>query len=122
MGNRWLPGVNLFLPEVVSWEERHSVIAQLLYESAMCVGGISVKAMQFVGLRDDLPLGYREWFSKAQEETSICSPPSYVEEALAEFSNVRWEPEPRKSASIAQVHFGSWEDRHAVFKVRHEHV
>jgi len=127
--SRWLEGVNLPLPQaarVQSWEDRHSTIAQLLYEAAMRVGGISVKAMQFVGLRDDLPMGYREWFSKAQEATAIRSPPSYVKEVLAKagkgFEHMSWDPEPKKSASIAQVHFGSWQGRQAILKVQHPHV
>jgi len=127
--NRWLQWAKLPRPEaarVLPWDERHFAIAQLLYDSAMRVGGISVKAMQFVGLRDDLPMGYREWFSKAQEATAIRSPPSHVEKVLADackdFQHVSCEKEPVKSASIAQVHFGIWQGRQAVFKVQHPHV
>eukprot|EP00933_Yihiella_yeosuensis_P032197 TRINITY_DN25790_c0_g2_i2.p1 TRINITY_DN25790_c0_g2~~TRINITY_DN25790_c0_g2_i2.p1 ORF type:complete len:466 (+),score=89.32 TRINITY_DN25790_c0_g2_i2:154-1551(+) len=121
---RWLPGISNIFPETaLPWEERHERIAELLYKGAMRVGGISVKAMQFVGLRDDLPGGYRLWFSKAQEDTNLASSPEYVQALLLPLrSNLSWEERPFKSASIAQVHRGKWDGQPAIIKVQHAHV
>ena len=84
--------------------------------------GLPVKAMQFVGLRDDLPEGHRSWFSKAQEDTDFRSPESHVRQQLLPFADLRWDAEPVKSASIAQVHLAEWRGKPAVAKVQHQHV
>eukprot|EP00435_Cladocopium_sp_Y103_P016501 s1171_g4.t1 len=80
--------------------------------------------MQFVGLRDDLPDGYQQWFSKAQEDNKLRSPVDHVQQTLAAFGpNLTWNYEPLKSASIAQVHLDvTWGSRAAVAKVQHPHV
>ena len=122
---QWLPGVDRLLPDsTLSWPDRHRLIAELLYLSGMRLGGLPIKAMQFVGLRDDLPDGYQQWFSKAQEDNKLRSPPDHVQKTLAVFGpNLTWNYEPLKSASIAQVHLDvTWNGRAAVAKVQHPHV
>ena len=122
---QWLRGVDRLLPDsTLSWPDRHRLIAELLYLSGMRLGGLPIKAMQFVGLRDDLPDGYQQWFSKAQEDNKLRSPADHVQKTLAVFGpNLTWSYEPLKSASIAQVHLDvTWERRAAVAKVQHPHV
>ena len=103
----------------LSWADKHRLIAELLYLSGMRLGGLPIKAMEFVGLRDDLPDGYQQWFSKAQEDNKLRSPADHVQKTLAVFGpNLTWSYEPLKSASIAQVHLDvTWERRAAVAKV-----
>ena len=120
----YLPGsvTKYFQLSLLPWEDRHAHIAKLLYVGAMRLGGLPVKAMQFVGLRDDLPEGYRSWFSRAQEDTDFRSPESHVKQQLSSFADLRWDAEPVKSASIAQVHLAEWRGKPAVAKVQHQHV
>ncbi|CAE7765847.1 ABC1K8 [Symbiodinium sp. CCMP2592] len=126
--SRWVPGLASFWPSLetskLSWEERHHATAKLLYEVGLRLGGLPFKAMQFVGLRDDLPDGYRKWFSKAQENTEFFSPPEHVQRVLGAFGpSLHWSYEPKKSASIAQVHLkATWSGWPAVAKVQHAHV
>ena len=126
--SRWVPALAAFWPSLetskLSWEERHHAIAKLLYEVGLRLGGLPFKAMQFVGLRDDLPDGYRKWFAKAQENTEFFSPPEHVQRVLGAFGpSLHWSDEPKKSASIAQVHLkATWNGWPAVAKVQHAHV
>jgi len=108
----------------LSWADKHRLIAELLYLSGMRLGGLPIKAMQFVGLRDDLPDGYQQWFSKAQEDNKLRSPADHVQKTLAVFGpSLTWNYEPLKSASIAQVHLDvTWNGQAAVAKVQHPHV
>ena len=126
--NQWVPALAGFFPSLatspLSWEDRHRAIAKLLYEVGLRLGGLAFKAMQFVGLRDDLPDGYKQWFSKAQENTDFFSSEDHVKRVLGEFApRLKWSFEPVKSASIAQVHLNaSWDGRPAIAKVQHAHV
>ncbi|CAK9043810.1 Protein ACTIVITY OF BC1 COMPLEX KINASE 8, partial [Durusdinium trenchii] len=124
--SRFIPQVADLLPEsVLPNKERHCLIAELLYKSGMKLGGLPVKAMQFMSLRHDLPEGYCEEFSKAQESTSFRSPAEHVQKILGKFPGLEWDDSDEfvKSASIAQVHTNcTWQGKPAVAKVQHAHV
>lgn len=105
-----------------SWDERHEDIARLLYEATQKLGGLPVKAMQFVGLRDDIREPYKKWFSKAQDVFEVVSPTEHVNEKISAFADLVIDPRPQKSASIAQVHFGTFQGKDCVVKVQHKHA
>ena len=109
--------------EACSWDERHERIARLLYEAGVKLGGVAVKAMQFVGQRDDLHPAYIKWFSKAQQSAAVRSRADYVQAIVAQLGlgpNLSYEQEPRWSASISQVHLGNFDGRQVVVKVKHQ--
>ncbi|CAE7240106.1 ABC1K8 [Symbiodinium sp. CCMP2592] len=124
MPDSWVQAVNDRQTLYLSWEERHYMIAQTLFNAALKMGGLPLKAMQMVSLRDDLPLAYREVFRAAQESTDFRSPADHVEGILKSLqphlTNVSLEP--IKSASIAQVHAGLWEGSPCILKIQHPHI
>jgi predicted unusual protein kinase regulating ubiquinone biosynthesis (AarF/ABC1/UbiB family) len=103
------------------WDARHEQIAKLLFEEGMKLGGVSLKSMQFMSLRNDFQESYKKYFSKAQEEATT----SPIEHVLTQLKGVvhpviNLQQQPFKSASISQVHQGQLENgTSVVVKVQH---
>ncbi|CAE7324862.1 ABC1K3 [Symbiodinium sp. CCMP2456] len=124
MPDSWVQAVRDRQTLYLSWKERHYMIAQTLFDAALKMGGLPLKALQMVSLRADLPEGYREVFRAAQESTDFRSPADHVEGILKSLQPrlTKVSPEPIKSASIAQVHAGLWVGRPCVLKIQHPHI
>ena len=103
-------------------KEVHAEIAKKLFETGMRLGGVGLKAMQFMANRTDLRPPYILEFSKALEHSAIRSSSSYIAGLLDSIPGLLYESNPIKSASIAQVHLGTYQSHDIIVKVQHEGV
>ena len=110
--------------KTVDWDaDVHEPIAEKLFQAGMEAGGISLKAMQMMGNRHDLPAPYAEKFSKAMENSVKKSSKEYVKKQCDNVEGLTdLDFEPFGCASVAQVHHGTFGGKKCVVKVLHEDI
>merc|ERR1719282_115918 len=86
------------------------------------MNGISLKAMQMMAQRTDLPGPYRTQFSVSFEDAPNRSSDEYVRRLCDGIPQLTYDPKPFACASIAQVHHGTLNGKEVIIKIVHDGI